>query len=143
MFDTNRAPILHQDYVRKDQNKLPLEPRHLLVRSGVSKMISEPMVCSAQNVHLSCTDTNTVSKRNKAYGTFKMIYEPMVRSTQTVHLSCVKISIISECSELSIEHHHLVAPSSASKMISEPMVCLAQTVHLFAPTLTMSPKRKK
>ena len=58
-----------------------------------------------------------------------MIYEPMLRSTQTVHLSCFKISTISKRSELSIDHHHLVAPSSASKTISEPMVRLAQTMH--------------
>jgi hypothetical protein len=44
---------------------LTLSPnRHLVaVPSGVSKTISEPMVHSAQTVHLSCTDTNTVSKR--------------------------------------------------------------------------------
>ena len=59
-----------------------------------------------------------------------MIYETMVRSTQTVHLSCVKISTISKWSELSIEHHYLVAPSSVSKMIFEPMVRLAQTMHV-------------
>ena len=46
----------------KDQNELPLEPRHLVVPSGVSKMISEWMVRLAQTVHLSCTDTNTMSK---------------------------------------------------------------------------------
>jgi hypothetical protein len=28
----------------------------------VSKMIFEPLVCSAQTVHLSCTDTNIVSE---------------------------------------------------------------------------------
>jgi hypothetical protein len=30
---------------------------------GASKMISDPMVRLAQIVHLSCTDTNTVSKQ--------------------------------------------------------------------------------
>jgi hypothetical protein len=49
-------------YVRKDQNKLPLEPRHLGVLSVASKMIYEPMVLLAQTMHLSCTDTNTISK---------------------------------------------------------------------------------
>jgi hypothetical protein len=43
-----------------DRNELPLEPRHLGVTSGVSKMISEPMVCLAQTMHLSCFDTNTI-----------------------------------------------------------------------------------
>jgi hypothetical protein len=63
-FGANRAPILRQDwhYLQMDQNVLPLEPRHLEVSSGASKMISEPVVRLAQSMHLSCTDTNTVSK---------------------------------------------------------------------------------
>jgi hypothetical protein len=48
-----------------DQNELPLEPRDLGVPSGVSKMISEPMVRLAQTVHLCCTDTNTISKQTE------------------------------------------------------------------------------
>ena len=32
---------------------------------GESKMISKPMVLNAQTMHLSCTDTNTVSKQNE------------------------------------------------------------------------------
>jgi hypothetical protein len=39
-----------------------LKPRHLGVLSGASKIITEPMVCLAQAMHLSCTDTNTISK---------------------------------------------------------------------------------
>jgi hypothetical protein len=42
--------------------ELPLEPRHLVVPSGASKTIPEPIVRLAQTVLLSCTDTNTVSK---------------------------------------------------------------------------------
>jgi hypothetical protein len=49
----------------KDQNELPLEPRHLVVPSGASKMIYEPVVCLAQTLHLSCTNTNIVSKRKE------------------------------------------------------------------------------
>jgi hypothetical protein len=45
-----------------DQNEHPLEPRHLGVPSGAFKMISEPTVRLMQTVHLSYTDTNTVSK---------------------------------------------------------------------------------
>jgi hypothetical protein len=45
-----------------DRNKLPLEPRHLEVPSGASKTITEPMVRLVQTVHLSWTDTNTISK---------------------------------------------------------------------------------
>ena len=42
-----------------------LWPHHLGVPSGVSKMISEPMVRLAQTMHLSCTDTNTTSKQKE------------------------------------------------------------------------------
>jgi hypothetical protein len=45
-----------------DQNELALEPRHLEVPSGASKMITEPMVRLAQTMHLSCTHTDTASK---------------------------------------------------------------------------------
>ena len=45
-----------------DQNEIPLGPRHIGVPSDVSKMISEPMVRSAQPVHLSCDKITTISK---------------------------------------------------------------------------------
>ena len=45
-----------------DRNELSVEPRHLAVPSGVSKMISEPMVRSTQTVHLSCVKISTISK---------------------------------------------------------------------------------
>jgi hypothetical protein len=48
-----------------DRNEHPVEPHHLGVPSGVFKMIFEAMVCLAQTVHLSYTDTNTVSKRTE------------------------------------------------------------------------------
>jgi len=45
-FHANRAPILHEDYhyLKRDQTKLPLEPLHLGVPSGASKMVSSTMV---------------------------------------------------------------------------------------------------
>jgi hypothetical protein len=63
-FGANRAPILCQDwhYLQMDRNEHPFEPHHQGVPSGASKMISSTMVCLAQTVHLSSTDTNTVSK---------------------------------------------------------------------------------
>jgi hypothetical protein len=39
---------------------LPLGPRDLGVPSGASKIISMPMVHSAQTMHLSCDKTNTM-----------------------------------------------------------------------------------
>ena len=67
MFSAIPASILPQDwhYLQADRIKLPLEPRHLGVPSGASKMNSELMVCLAQMVHLSCTNTNTVSKQTE------------------------------------------------------------------------------
>ena len=63
----NHAPILRQDehYLQMYRNELPLEPRHLVVPSGVTKMISEPMVLLVQTMHLSCTDANTTSKQKE------------------------------------------------------------------------------
>jgi hypothetical protein len=63
-YDANHKPIFCQDYpyLQIDRSELSLEPRHLGVPSGTSKMISEPMVHLEQTVHQSCTDTNIVSK---------------------------------------------------------------------------------
>ena len=55
-----------------DRNKLPLEPRHMVVPSSVSKMTFGPLVRLAQSVHLSCTKTNTVSKEKEV--TFHMTH---------------------------------------------------------------------
>ena len=80
-----------------DQIELPLEPRHLGVPSVHPKLFSELMVRLAQTVHLSCTDTNTVSNQTKmrptsprnsikcvqndfqAYGTFSENRAPILR----------------------------------------------------------------
>jgi hypothetical protein len=48
-----------------DQNELPLDSRHIGVPLGASKMISWPMVRSAQTVHLSCAEINTISKQTE------------------------------------------------------------------------------
>jgi hypothetical protein len=48
-----------------DQKELPLDIRHQGVPSGVSKMISLPMVLSAQTIHLSYAEINTISKRTE------------------------------------------------------------------------------
>jgi hypothetical protein len=48
-----------------DENELPLDPRHVGVPLGVSKMISQPMVRSARTMHLSCAEISTISKQTK------------------------------------------------------------------------------
>jgi hypothetical protein len=60
------------NYLQTDCIELPLDPRQLGVSSGVSKMIFEPMRCLAQIMHLSCTDTYTVSRRTETR--FHMIH---------------------------------------------------------------------
>jgi hypothetical protein len=66
-FGANCAPILHrhQHYLQTDRSEIPQDPRHLEVPSGASKMISEPVVRSAQTVHLSCVKISTISKWTK------------------------------------------------------------------------------
>jgi hypothetical protein len=120
-------------------------------------MISKPMVRLVQTMHLSCTNTNTVSKtdRNKIphgpryqgvpLGVSKMTSEPKVRSAQTVHLSCVKISIISKrtksCFHLSLvtyEYHWV----HRKWFLSQWYVWCKPCTYL-APTLTLSQNRMK
>jgi hypothetical protein len=63
-FDANLAPILRHDrhYLQTDRNESPHDLHHLGVRYGVSKMISEPIVCSVQTVHRSCVKICTISE---------------------------------------------------------------------------------
>jgi hypothetical protein len=131
-------------YLQTDSNKLPLEPRHLGVLSDVSKIISEPMVCSAQTVHLYCSNTDTVSKPTEtrfhmthsprcsigcvqddfhADGTFDTNHAPILR--QDYHY------LQTDSNMLPLEPCDLGVSLGSSKMISEPMVCSAKTVHLY------------
>ena len=78
-------------------------------------MISEPMVRSAQTVHLTYVKVSTISKRTEnelpleprhqgvPSGASEIISELVVRSMQTMHLSCVKISTISKLTKTSIQ----------------------------------------
>jgi hypothetical protein len=83
-FDANRSPILCEDthYIQTNRNELSLQPHHRGVPSGASKTIFEPLVRLAQTVHLSCTDTNTVSKRKVRFH--------MTRVTKEFHRVCPK-----------------------------------------------------
>jgi hypothetical protein len=45
--------------------ELPLEPCHLEVPSSASKTICEHELRFVQTMHLSCTDSNTISKRTE------------------------------------------------------------------------------
>jgi hypothetical protein len=48
-----------------DQNEIPRDARHQGVQSAASKTIFEPMVRSAQTVHLFCIKISTISKETK------------------------------------------------------------------------------
>jgi hypothetical protein len=65
------------------QNEFPLDPRHVGVPLGLPKMISESMVHSAQTVHLSCVEKNTISKLTQTI--FHLIY-----TTKDYNLVCPK-----------------------------------------------------
>ena len=101
------------------------------------------MVHVAQTVHLSWTDTSTISKRNEtsstrptsprcyigcvqtdlqAYGTFDAKRATILHRRQ----HCLQI----DRNEISHDPRHLGVPSGASKTISNPMVRSAQTAHL-------------
>jgi hypothetical protein len=63
----NRTPILyqHQLYFQTDRNKIPHDPRHLAVPSGVAKSNFEPTIRSTLTVHLSYVNISTLSKQTK------------------------------------------------------------------------------
>jgi hypothetical protein len=126
-----------------DRTKLPLEPRLLGVASSASKMISMPMVCSVQTVHLSCNDTNTVSKRTKTRFHMTHVTHEFYRVHPKLFMSLCYVQCkpcTYPASRLALspigpnrappDPHHLGVPSGASKMIYEPMVCLTQTERL-------------
>jgi hypothetical protein len=138
-----------------DRNELALDPRHVGVPSGGSKMITKPMVRSVQTVHLSCTDINTTSIWTKtSLNPFdlgvpsavpKTISEPIARSAQTTYPSCVKINTVSKWTEMSYHfihvtwEYHRVRPkwfSSLWYIRCKPCPCLALR-------LTLSPNRPK
>jgi hypothetical protein len=139
-----------------DRTELPLEPHHLGVPSGVSKMISMCMVCSVQTVHLSCTNTNTISKwTNTRFHTTHVTYEfHRVRPKLFMNLWYVQCKLCTYlASRLALSPNgssrappvprHLGVPSGASKIIYEPMVVWHKPSTYLAPTLTLSQNRSK
>jgi hypothetical protein len=48
-----------------DCNGLPLDPLHVEVPLGASKIMSKPMVRSMRTMHLSCAKINTTSEHTK------------------------------------------------------------------------------
>jgi hypothetical protein len=74
-----------------DQNELPLDPHHVGVQSCAPKMISEPMVCLAQTVHLSCVEINTISKWTETSFHLTHITKEFNRMRQKQFLSLLQV----------------------------------------------------
>jgi hypothetical protein len=123
-------------------NQHSLEPCHLGVLSAASKIISEPMVHLAQTMHLSCTDTNTVSKRTKTRFHMTHIskeFHPMRPKWFLClwYVRCKPCTYLASRLALSPNGLNRASTWASSprstircvKMISEPMLCFAETVH--------------
>jgi hypothetical protein len=131
--------------------KHPLEPRHLGVLSGASKMISKPMVCLAQTMHLSSNDTNTISKWTKTR--FHMTHVTLefhrVRPKWLLRLWYVRHKLCTYlASRLALSLNDLnwastwaSSPSGAPKTIVEPVVHSVQTVQLTCVKISTIPKQ--
>ena len=138
MFHANCAPILHQDlhYLQTDRTEQPLEPLHLGVPKSASKMVSQTMIHQVQTVHISCTETNNVSKWTEAR--FQMTHvtmefhrvHPMFHANHAPTLHKDQHYLHTDRTKLSLEPLHPGVPNSVSKMVSQTMVHQAQIVHL-------------
>jgi hypothetical protein len=135
--------------------KLSLEPRHLGVTSGASKMIFTLMVHTMQTTHLSCINICTISERTKPglephhqwlpSSASKTISEPMVHLAQLcTYIAPTQHYLQTERGEIPYDLCHLGVPLGASKTISEPLVRLAQTMQLSCTdTNTISKRREQ
>jgi hypothetical protein len=124
-------------------NDDPLEPHHLGLPSSAFKTISKPTVHLAQNVHLSYTDTNTVSKRNEmrihmtqvTYLFYRVCPKRFsslwyVKRKPCTYLALRKHYLQMDRNEHSLEPRHLGVSPGACIAISKATVRLAQTVRL-------------
>jgi hypothetical protein len=128
-----------------------VEPRHLGVPSGVSKIISEPMVRLAQTVHLSRIQTDRIElpleprHLGVPSGASKTISKPMVCLVQTVHLSCTDTNTVSKETKTRFhrthitEEFHRVCPK---RFLSLWYFCRKPGTYL-ASKLALSPNRPK
>jgi hypothetical protein len=126
-----------------DRNEHRLEPRHLGVPSGASKMISEPMACLTQSEHISCSDANSVFKWNETRFRMTHVTEEFhqvnlkrfpslwyVRRKPCTYLASTLAYLQIDRIELPLDPHPLDVSLGVCKTIFETMVRLVQTVHL-------------
>ena len=135
-----------------ERTRIPHDPRLLAVPSGASKMISEPMVCSAQTVPRSCVKISTNSEQTKTSFQLSIVTLEYHRVRPKGYLSLLYVrrkpctDLVSRLApspngpnEIPHDPRYLGVPLGASKMTSEPMVRSAQTVHLsYIDTNTIS-----
>jgi hypothetical protein len=141
-----------------DQNKIRHDPRHLWVPSGASKMIAEPMVQSAQTMHLSCVKISTVSKRTETSFHFSLITSECHRVhpkwlLSMWHIWCKPCTYLALTLTLTLFPNRpkwdLTWPTSSRGSIGCvqsdfcALVCSAQTVHLSCIKISTMFKRTK
>jgi hypothetical protein len=120
----------------------------------VSETISMPLVCSVQTVHLSCTDTNTISKWSKtrfhmAHVTYEYHRVLLKLFMSLWYVQCKPCTYLASMLALfpngpnraPPDHHHLGVPSGVSKTIYEPMLRSVPTVHLSCIKMSIVSKR--
>jgi hypothetical protein len=126
-----------------DQNEVEFDPRLLGVPSGASTIIFEPILCSAQIVHVSCAKINTISKQTEMSfyltpGTYVFHWVRPKWFPRPRYIQCKPCTYL--VSRLIISPNGpkqaFTWPTSpwstikCVKMISELMVCSAQAIHL-------------
>jgi hypothetical protein len=139
-----------------DQNKLSLDTRHLGVPSGVPKIISMPIVHSAQTVHQCSTEINTISKldRNELPLNPHHLGVPTgvpkmssmwwyVRRKPCTYLAPRLTLSPNGPKQASLDIHYLGVPSGVPNAISMPVVHSSQTVRLSCTRLKLSPNGMK
>jgi hypothetical protein len=98
--------------------KHSLEPRHLGVPSDASKMISQPMVRSAQTLHQSCVKISTISNELNQASTWASSPRSTIGSVQNnfwaygmfstiLHLSWTDTSTISKWTKMRFHTTHV------------------------------------
>jgi hypothetical protein len=156
MFGANRAPILHQHLhcLQTYRKRIPHDPCHLGDPSGASKIISEPVVCSAQTVPLSCVKISTISKRSESSFHLSLVTRLYQRACPKWFLKqwhvwrklwtyLVPTQTLSpnDQNEILPNPHHIVVTSGVSNTIFEPMERSVQTMHLSCSKITTISER--
>jgi hypothetical protein len=138
-------------------NRAPPDSRHLVLPSGASKMIYEPMVRLTQTEHLSYTDANTVSKQiEKRFHMTHVTQEfRQVPPVQFLSLRYVRGKpCMNLASTVALSPNRPKQASTWASSPRSPIECVQNdfyayvmfgTTHapIFALTLTLSPNRLK